>query len=54
VRKLRTAQFSFYATKNMMSGEGGMLTTNDPDLAAKLRLLRSHGETARYSSSTRL
>ena len=46
-----TGCFSFYATKNMMSGEGGMVTTNNADLAAKLRLLRSHGETSRYSSS---
>lgn len=43
--------FSFYATKNMTAGEGGIITTNDGDLAAKMRLLRSHGETARYSSS---
>jgi len=46
-----TGCFSFYATKNMTSGEGGMVTTNDAELAAKLRLLRSHGETRRYSSA---
>ena len=46
-----TGCFSFYATKNMMAGEGGMITTNDPDMAARMRLLRSHGETSRYSSS---
>lgn len=37
--------FSFFANKNMTTGEGGMLTTNDDDIAAKLRLMRSHGMT---------
>ncbi len=46
-----TGCFSFYATKNMTAGEGGMITTNDEALAAKMRLLRSHGEESRYSSS---
>jgi dTDP-4-amino-4,6-dideoxygalactose transaminase len=45
-----TGCFSFYATKNMMSGEGGMITTNDAALAARLRRLRSHGESERYRS----
>ncbi len=35
--------FSFYATKNMTTGEGGMVTTNDADLAARIRLLSLHG-----------
>ncbi len=35
--------FSFYATKNMTCGEGGMITTNDADLAERLRLLALHG-----------
>lgn len=35
--------FSFYPTKNMTTGEGGMITTNDGDLADQLRLLRMHG-----------
>jgi len=35
--------FSFYATKNITSGEGGMITTDDDDLAEKLRRLRNHG-----------
>jgi dTDP-4-amino-4,6-dideoxygalactose transaminase len=35
----------------MTSGEGGMVATNDPGVAAKLRMLRSHGEESRYSSS---
>jgi dTDP-4-amino-4,6-dideoxygalactose transaminase len=46
-----TGCFSFYATKNMTSGEGGMVTTNDAAVAERLRLLRSHGEESRYSSS---
>jgi dTDP-4-amino-4,6-dideoxygalactose transaminase len=37
------ACFSFYATKNMTSGEGGAVATNDEALAEKLLLLRSHG-----------
>jgi dTDP-4-amino-4,6-dideoxygalactose transaminase len=37
------AAFSFYATKNITSGEGGMLTTNDPELAARAGLLALHG-----------
>ncbi len=37
------AAFSFYATKNMTTGEGGMITTNDEALAARLRLLSLHG-----------
>jgi dTDP-4-amino-4,6-dideoxygalactose transaminase len=35
--------FSFYATKNMTTGEGGMITTNDDVLAARIRLLSLHG-----------
>jgi dTDP-4-amino-4,6-dideoxygalactose transaminase len=37
--------FSFFGNKNITTGEGGMITTNDPDLARRLRLLRSHGMT---------
>jgi dTDP-4-amino-4,6-dideoxygalactose transaminase len=37
--------FSFFSNKNLPVGEGGMLTTRDPDLADRLRLLRSHGMT---------
>jgi perosamine synthetase len=40
--------FSFYATKNMTTGEGGMITTNDGELAAKIRLLINHGQTGKY------
>jgi dTDP-4-amino-4,6-dideoxygalactose transaminase len=35
--------FSFYATKNLTTGEGGMLTTDDEALAARARLLSLHG-----------
>lgn len=37
--------FSFHAVKIVTTAEGGMLTTNDDNLASKLRLLRSHGIT---------
>lgn len=37
------ACFSFYATKNITSGEGGAISTNDHDKAELLRMLRSHG-----------
>ena len=37
--------FSFYANKIITTGEGGMITTNDPKLAEKLRLLRNLGFT---------
>ena len=43
-----TGCFSFYPTKNMTSGEGGMITTNDDALADLARLLRAHGARERY------
>jgi dTDP-4-amino-4,6-dideoxygalactose transaminase len=43
-----TGTFSLYATKNVMSGEGGMITTNDDQFAEKCKLLRSHGMKVRY------
>jgi perosamine synthetase len=42
------ASFSFYATKNLMTGEGGMLSTNDPAIAASARRFRHHGQGERY------
>ena len=36
------ATFSFYANKNLTTGEGGMITTNDGELAARCRHLRDH------------
>jgi dTDP-4-amino-4,6-dideoxygalactose transaminase len=38
--------FSFFANKNLVTGEGGMLVTNSDPLAARLKLLRSHGMTS--------
>jgi dTDP-4-amino-4,6-dideoxygalactose transaminase len=38
--------FSFFANKNLVTGEGGMIVTNRDDLAARARLLRSHGMTS--------
>ncbi len=43
-----TGAFSFYATKNLQTGEGGMLTTDDDAIAARARMLRSQGERTRY------
>lgn len=43
-----TGAFSFYATKNVMMGEGGMITTNDDEIAEKCKLLRNHGMKTRY------
>ncbi len=37
--------FSFFSNKNMTTGEGGMVVTNDDELAARIRLMRSHGMT---------
>lgn len=45
------ACFSFYATKNITTGEGGMVTTNDEEYAERLRLFRCHGESKRYEPS---
>jgi len=43
-----TACFSFYATKNVVTGEGGVVTTEDASLAERLRMLRGHGTRVRY------
>ncbi|HEY0638830.1 MAG TPA: DegT/DnrJ/EryC1/StrS family aminotransferase [Pseudonocardiaceae bacterium] len=40
--------FSFYATKNLTTGEGGMITTDDAELAGRLRVLRNQGMRQRY------
>ncbi len=39
--------FSFYATKHMTTGEGGMVTTNNDDIAKKARMIRNHGMVGR-------
>jgi len=43
-----TGTFSFYPTKNMTTGEGGMITTNDQKVAERARMLRNHGSSRRY------
>jgi perosamine synthetase len=40
--------FSFYGTKNLTTGEGGMITTDDDELADRLRVLRNQGMRQRY------
>jgi dTDP-4-amino-4,6-dideoxygalactose transaminase len=41
--------FSFYFTKNLGAyGESGMITTSDPDIAKRCRMLRDHGQDAKY------
>ena len=42
------ACFSFYPTKNMTTSEGGMITTDDEDLAENARMFRAHGASVRY------
>jgi len=45
---LGTGVFSFYATKNLITGEGGMIITNDDSIADKCQMLRNHGMRRRY------
>lgn len=40
--------FSFYATKNLTTGEGGIITTNDDSIAEELRILRNQGMRSKY------
>ena len=40
--------FSFFGNKNVTTAEGGMLTTNDSEIAKTLKILRNQGQTARY------
>ena len=42
------ACFSFYPTKNMTTSEGGIITTDDEDLAEQARIFRAHGASVRY------
>lgn len=44
------ASFSFYPTKNMTSGEGGMVSTQSSDVARKIKLLRNQGMEIRYQN----
>lgn len=43
-----TGCFSLYATKNIMAGEGGIITTSDEALAQRCRMIRNHGMQRRY------
>ncbi len=43
-----TGCFSFYPTKNMTTGEGGMITTNDDEVARRCSIIRNHGQAERY------
>lgn len=44
------AMFSLYPTKNMTSGEGGMVSTGDPEIERRLRLLRNQGMERQYEN----
>ena len=44
----RAGMFSFTPTKNITTGEGGMVVTDDGELAQRLRLLRNHGQVSPY------
>jgi perosamine synthetase len=44
--------YSFYPTKNMTTGEGGMIVTNDWALYERCKLLRGHGQTGKYYHET--
>lgn len=46
------AAFSFYPTKNMTTGEGGMVVTDDPQVAEKVRRFINHGQKERYLHET--
>ena len=44
------ACWSLYASKNITAGEGGVITTNNDQIAETLRMIRTHGEKAKYAS----
>ncbi|RJU02943.1 DegT/DnrJ/EryC1/StrS family aminotransferase [Arthrobacter frigidicola] len=44
------AMFSLYPTKNMTSGEGGMVSTGNPEIERRLRLLRNQGMERQYEN----
>lgn len=43
----KAGAFSFFATKHMTTGEGGMITTNDPDIMDQAKIIRNHGMSGR-------
>ncbi|NIA24099.1 MAG: aminotransferase class I/II-fold pyridoxal phosphate-dependent enzyme [Gammaproteobacteria bacterium] len=50
--QMGVAAYSLYATKNMMSGEGGLVTTSSSEIAERVRLFRNHGMSDRYHHET--
>ncbi len=44
------ACWSFYASKNMTTGEGGIVTTDNDEIAETLKMIKTHGEKAKYAS----
>jgi dTDP-4-amino-4,6-dideoxygalactose transaminase len=44
------ACWSLYASKNMTTGEGGVITTSNDEMAETMRMIRTHGEKAKYAS----
>jgi perosamine synthetase len=44
--------FSTYATKNLHTGEGGFITTNDDEMADQIRMARNQGQSSRYNQKT--
>ncbi len=44
------ACWSLYASKNITTGEGGVITTSNDQIAETLRMIRTHGEKAKYAS----
>ncbi len=49
----KAAAFSFYPGKNLGAcGEGGAVTTNDPEIAKKIKMLRDHGQAKKYYHDT--
>lgn len=49
----RLAAFSFYPSKNLGAyGDGGAVSTNDPELGERVRLLRNYGQRDRYEHTT--
>lgn len=47
-----TTSFSFYPTKNMTTGEGGMVLTEDDEIARRLRMIRNQGMNTQYYHET--
>lgn len=41
--------FSFFANKNLTTGEGGMIVTNNPKIAERLKIIRNQGQNRRYN-----